>query len=78
MTYVHVERTRHGSDQFSGAVADVFTKDTLTVTSERTGEELMVFAPGTWRDAVVTDDNDHPLAWFMSSQAQAEYVDGAA
>ena len=44
---------------YSGAVADVFERGELTITGDRSAEELDVIPAGLWGTATVTDDNGY-------------------
>lgn len=74
MSYVIVERPG-GRSVFAQADADVFTRDTLTISCHAV-ESLnpwQTFQPGTWLSATAFDDvNDLPLYSFQSVQRQAE------
>lgn len=76
MTFVHVAKQGYGAVTFNDALADVFERDTLTVSwadpTHNDGEPAMVFQPGTWRTATVYDDRNNVLADFIGSQYQRE------
>lgn len=54
-----------GEARFGDAVADVFERGELTITSSRDDEEWRVYRPGRWAEAIVvnsqTDDVEYVL-----------------
>lgn len=76
MSYVIVERPG-GRSTFMQADADVFTRDTLTISHndpsfDRRGP-WQTFKPGSWLSATAFDAvNDLPLYSFQSVQRQRE------
>lgn len=77
MSYVIVQ-CPVGSVTFPGADADVFERDTLTISYQDAGMaeqfgDWQVFAPGSWLDATAFDDaNDLPRYHFMGEARRRE------
>ena len=70
---------RIGSAVFSRCTADVFTTDTLTISSIDDGAEIRVLGPGQWHECIVFDArNDHPLFGFTSKTACAQILSQVA
>ena len=77
MSYVVVDRPS-GRTIFQQAEADVFQRDTLTISHEHSGEEWETLKPGTWLSATVFDSvNDLPRYGFESVKRQAQ-IDAVA
>lgn len=58
---------RIGEVSYPRCVADVFTKDHLTITAIDTDDEMATFPPGQWSEAVMYDESGYPIAAFTSS-----------
>lgn len=71
MTYVLVDRLPFGLSSYSECVADVFERDTLTITCPDQDDRIVkTFAPGTWQAATVIEvPSNHPLYGFVSAHA---------
>lgn len=72
MTSVRVARPFRNFEtisSYSHAVADVFEKDVLTI-STIGGDEWEVFQPGDWNSADVIDDDGDLVCRFLPSERQ--------
>lgn len=56
-----VVELRIGTASFARCVADVFTKDTLTITGVDDEQPIAVFQPGEWRAAATYAPDGSPI-----------------
>lgn len=55
-----------GTAQHPRTDADVFTKDTLTITSVDTGDVMATYQPGDWKTSITHNGNHNPLYAFTA------------